>query len=195
MAKPLISADHIYAAALGLLAEEGITALTARNLTARLHCSAKTLYQQVGNREQMLRGLVAYAFEEIELDFTRGGTWQSSVSSWCLALRDALLARPALGALMSVQDRDVVVRYVNRLVKVLVEQGFTRALAVKTCRVLSHATLSMTLAELAEPGARQRPDYFPTALGWFIQGIEGDLELEGRVPARSSARGKAQEPE
>jgi AcrR family transcriptional regulator len=179
MAKPLISAEQIYTGALALLDDGGIASLTARNLTATLHCSAKTLYQQVGNREQMLRGLVAHAFEEIELDFTDEGTWQSGVSSWCLTLREALLARPALAAIMSVQDRDVVVRYVNRLIKVLVGQGFSKPLAVETCRVLSHATLSMTLAELAEPGEHERPDYFPSAIRWFICGIERDLELTG----------------
>src|ERR1700712_2518923 len=119
MAKPLISADFIYAKALAILTEEGLGGLTARNLTAQLHCSAKTLYQQVGNREQMLHGLVAHAFEQIEVDFAVGEDWQSSVMSWSLALRNTLCERPDLGRLITVGDRDVVVRYVNRLIKVL----------------------------------------------------------------------------
>lgn len=175
MAKPLISADFIYARALEILTEEGLAGLTARNLTTSLHCSAKTLYQQVGNREQMLRGLVAYAFENIEVDFPVGEDWQASVMSWCLALRNTLCERPDLGRLITVGDRDVVVRYVNRLIKVLVTEGFPSDLAIESGRVLSHATVSMTLADLLGPVEPDRPEFFATAVRWLIRGIESDL--------------------
>lgn len=175
MAKPLISADFIYARALEILTEEGLSGLTARNLTASLHCSAKTLYQQVGNREQLLRGLVAYAFETIEVDFPVGEDWQSSVTSWCLALRNTLCERPDLGRLITLSDRDVVVRYVNRLIKVLITDGFPQDLAIDSCRVLSHATVSMTLTDLATPAEPDRPEFFATAVRWLIRGIESDL--------------------
>jgi AcrR family transcriptional regulator len=175
MAKPLIAAESIYAGALEILSEEGPEGLTARNLTARLRCSAKTLYQQVGNREQMRRGLVAYAFEKIEFDFSPGDDWQSSASSWCSALRSELLSRPELARLMSTNDRDVVVRYVNRLIRVLIRQGFPQDLAVESCRVLSHATLSMTLADVAESREPDRPEFFHTATRWLIRGIQDEL--------------------
>ena len=177
MAKPLIPAESIYAAALTILSEEGFEGLTARNLTARLGCSAKTLYQQVGNREQMHRGLVAYAFEQIKLDFSPGENWLTSASSWCLGLRGALLARPELARLMNTDDRDVVVRYVNRLVTALIKQGLPRDLAVEACRVLSHATLTLTLADLATSTSRgpDTPEFFPTTIRWLIHGIEHDL--------------------
>ncbi|MCW2853628.1 MAG: TetR family transcriptional regulator [Nocardioides sp.] len=180
MAKPLISADFIYATALEILTEEGLGALTARSLTARLHCSAKTLYQQVGNREQLLRGLVAYAFEQIEVDFAVGEDWQSSVVSWSLALRNTLCVRPDLGRLIAIGDRDVVVRYVNRLIKVLMTDGFPQELAIETGRVLSHATVSMTLADLAAPAEPDRPEFFTTAVRWLVAGIEDDLAARAR---------------
>jgi AcrR family transcriptional regulator len=175
VAKPLISAESIYDAALAVLSEDGPEALTARNLTARLRCSSTTLYQQVGNREEMLRGLVAHAFERIELDFTPGEDWQSSVMTWCLVLRRALLTRPELGRLMTTNDRQVVVHYVNRLIKVLVGQRFPKKLAVEAGRVLSHTTLSMTLADSAAPGEPDRPEYFHTVIRWLIHGMEADL--------------------
>jgi AcrR family transcriptional regulator len=88
---------------------EGADGLKARNLAARLHCSTRTLYEQVGNREALIRGLVAHAFARIEPDLHEGETWQESTTSWCLALRDTLLSRPELARLMKREDRNVVV--------------------------------------------------------------------------------------
>lgn len=59
MAKLLISVETIYDEALRVLDTEGVAGLNARNLAARLHCSTRTLYEQVGNREALIRGLVA----------------------------------------------------------------------------------------------------------------------------------------
>ena len=175
MAKPLISAELIYAEALTILSEGGPEQLTARALTTRLRCSAQTLYQQVGIREQMLRGVIEYAFQQIDLDFTPSDEWQSSATSWCLALRGVLLTRPGLGRIMGVNDRDVVVRYVNRLIKVLVRHGFSQDLAVESCRVLSHVTLMMTLAELSDPRESNHPQVFGKTIHWLVAGIENEL--------------------
>ncbi len=54
MAKPLISVDAIFTRALELLDAEGAQALNARRLAGDLKCSTRTLYQQVGNREQLI---------------------------------------------------------------------------------------------------------------------------------------------
>jgi AcrR family transcriptional regulator len=58
----LISVETIYDGTLRVLDAEGADGLKARNLAARLHCSTRTLYEQVGNCEALIRGLVAHAF-------------------------------------------------------------------------------------------------------------------------------------
>ena len=93
MAKPLLSAEAIYDEALRVLATDGAAGMTVRNLSNRLRCSPKTLYQQVGNRDALVRGVVARAFASIEIDFSTDMGWQDSVRTWCLALRSALTAR------------------------------------------------------------------------------------------------------
>ncbi|NED67315.1 TetR family transcriptional regulator, partial [Streptomyces sp. SID10244] len=59
MAKPLIPVETIYERALVLLDDEGDSALSTRRLAADLRISTRTLYQQVGNRENLIRALVA----------------------------------------------------------------------------------------------------------------------------------------
>jgi AcrR family transcriptional regulator len=104
VAKPLISAETIYDKALRVLEAEGVKGLTARNLASRLRCSAKTLYQQVGNREALIRGLVAHFWRRKHGQ--RGAAVQAAASSrWAKRSRAAAsrvgmcsLGQPSTGA-------------------------------------------------------------------------------------------------
>ena len=172
VAKPLISVEAIYDEALRALDAEGAAGLNARNLAARLRCSTRTLYEQVGNREALNRGLVAHAFAKIEPDFHEGETWQESTTTWCVALRETLLSRPELARLMTPEDRNVVVGYVNRLLKILLTHGFEHGLAVHSCRVLAHTTFSLTAADLHSPAGHDDLGVFDTTVAWLIRGME-----------------------
>lgn len=172
MAKPLLSAEAIYDEALRLLATDGAAGLTVRNLSNRLRCSPKTLYQQVGNREALVRGVVARAFASIELDFSTDTGWQAGVQTWCHALRSALTERPELCSLMTTADRGVVVGYVQRLIAVLTQHGFSNDDAAHACSILVRVTLSMTLADVAAPGEWDKPEVFGTTIAWLIDGME-----------------------
>jgi AcrR family transcriptional regulator len=123
MAKPLIPVDVIYEHALALIDAEGARALNARRLASDLKCSTRTLYQQVGNREELIRALVGRHFSQLQLDFHEYDTWGSTAVQWSLALHDALQAHPFLTELMNVDDRGAVTSYVDKLLKSLVQGG------------------------------------------------------------------------
>jgi len=185
--KPLLSADEIFDEALRVLAEDGAAGLTIRNLAGRLRCSNKTLYQQVGSHEVLVRGVVARAFAQLSLAFSADAVWEAAVQSWCLALRAALLDRPDLCGLMTVDDRDVVVDYAGTLMEVLERDGFTPDQAVQAAGILTHVTLSMTLSDIAAPGQWDDPDVFTTTVRWLIQGMaltraEASLRPAGSTP-------------
>lgn len=184
MAKPLIARETMLETALILLDSEGLRALNARNLAAALGCSTRTLYQQMGRREDWVRELVRYHFAQIVLDFTRHPRWQDSVLDWAWAMRRALMARPALARLMTVEDRPVVVAYVDQLLKVLMQAGMSRVAAVRSCRVFIHTVMTLTLTELnaGEGPQRQSGPYFQdpasvfdTSLRWLVVGCEAEL--------------------
>jgi AcrR family transcriptional regulator len=182
VAKPLLSAEAIYDEALRALANEGPAGLTARSLSTRLRCSTKTLYQQVGNREELIRGVVSRAFASIELDFSTDTSWQDSVRSWCQALRFALLQRPSLTSLMTIADSDVVISYVTRLIRVLKRYGFTEQEAVDACNVLVHVALSLTVTDVAVH--EDTPAIFDTTIDWLIQGMEHSHKEIGSTASR-----------
>ncbi len=170
MAKPLLSAEAIYDEALRALAIEGPAGLAARSLCTRLRCSTTTLYRQVGNREQLIRGVVSRAFASIELDFSTDTTWQNSVRSWCQALRCALAQRPSLTSLMTIADSGVVISHATRLIRVLKRCGFTEKEAVGACNVPVHVALSLTVTDVAVH--EDTPEMFDRTIDWLIQGME-----------------------
>jgi AcrR family transcriptional regulator len=194
--KPLLSADAIFDEALCVLAEEGAAGLTIRNLAARLRCSNKTLYQQVGAHEVLVRGVVARAFAQLELGFSNDAPWEAAVESWCGALRAELLDHPDLCKLMTTADRDVVVDYVGQLMAVLERDGFTHNQAVRAGGILAHVTLSMTLSDVAAPGQWDDPRVFATTVQWLIEGMAlmRSQTLSSRRNQSRSAGGRGRRP-
>jgi AcrR family transcriptional regulator len=176
MVRPSTPADAIYARALTLLDEEGVAGISARRLAAELRCSTKTLYQQVGNQDQLIRELVVRHFAALRLEFVEADTWQESAIRWCRAVRNALLKHPHLSGLMTFDDRGPIAAYVDRLLKVLIGAGVTPALARNCCRVLVHTTISLTGAEIAAAGEQAEvfAEVFDNTIRWVVLGVAAE---------------------
>jgi AcrR family transcriptional regulator len=203
MAKPLIPVEVIYERALALLDADGAGALTTRRLAAELKISTRTLYQQVGSREELIRTLVARHLSQLKLDFHEYDDWESTALHWCMGLHDALCAHPYLTELMTVDDRNVVMSYVDELVNATLREGFPKKLTVECCRALVNLTINHSIVEVrgmhqpklsrnsAAESARIEKN-FPMAVGWMLAGVRADAEAaqagEPGRPKRTSRR-------
>lgn len=182
MAKPLIPADDILRHALQLLDNEGIEALSVRRLSAALKISPRTLYQQVGNREALIRALVARHFAQLKLDFKEYDTWESTALHWCLALHYALRSHPYLTELITIDDRSAVTDYVNALLKATLQEGIPHPLASECCRGLAHMTINHSIVEVRALREPQRSaaetakieQNFPRLVEWVIAGVRAE---------------------
>lgn len=185
MAKPLIPVEAIYEYALELLDAEGADALTTRRLAADLKISTRTLYQQVGSREQLIRALVARHFSALRLDFHEYEDWETTALQWCLALHDALRAHPFLTELMTVDDRKEVMDYIDELIKATLREGIPRGLALECCRALVNLTINHSVMEvrgLREPKlsrdslaeSRRIEKNFPMSVRWILAGVRAE---------------------
>ena len=202
MPRPLIPAEVIYERALALLDAEGADALSARRLAADLGISTRTLYEQVGPREKLIRTLVARHFSRLQLDFHEHHDWQSTALQWCLALHETLRSHPFLTELMTIADREAVTLYVNKLLKAMMRAGVPRALAVECCRALVTVTINHTIIEvraLREPEhspenaaeAAKIAANFPMTIGWILDGVNAQASATaGRTRATTSARSR-----
>jgi AcrR family transcriptional regulator len=205
MPKPLLAVDAIYDCALRILEEDGVDALSARNLAAALKCSTRTLYDQVGKREDLIAQLMDYYFGSLDLAPRDSASWQDSARTWAMNLRGALLSHPNLSRLMTLEHREPITRHVTELLKVLLAHGFDEELALRSCRVLVHIVMNLTLAEISAPTGRQPPrrrsreeirfedlviarsgkrrnslrhppEVFRNSVDWVITGIESELQ-------------------
>lgn len=201
MARPLIPVDAIYTRALELLDAEGPQALQARRLAADLKISTRTLYQQVGNQEQLTRALVARHFSQLRLEFHERKTWESTALHWCLSLHATLAAHPHLTELMAIDDRGVIEDYVNDLVKAALNEGFPRRLAIECCRGLVNVTINHTVFEVR---ALSEPEHsagtaaemskiaknFPMVIDWMLAGVRAEADAassRAKKPTRAKA--------
>jgi AcrR family transcriptional regulator len=201
MAKPLISVDTIFTRALELLDADGAQALNARRLASELKCSTRTLYQQVGSRDQLIRALVRRHFSQLKLDFHEQETWESTAMHWCLELRDALLAHPYLTELMTFDDHADVASYVNKLLKRLVREGMNRRLAIECCRSLVSVTINYTIIEAQaqrqppttsapDSGTETRARSFLRTIEWIIAGVRQESGLSHARRSSSQLAGR-----
>jgi AcrR family transcriptional regulator len=194
MAKPLIPAEDILTRALELLDSDGPSALNVRRLSSDLKISPRTLYQQVGNQEELTRALVARHFSRLRLDFKEYDSWESTALHWCLALHAALRSHPHLTELMTIDDRSAVSDYVQALVKSTLKAGIPRGLAIECCRGLTNMTINHSVVEvraLREPkrSAQTAAEVakidknFPRLVGWVIAGVRAEAKGSSRDTA------------
>ena len=201
MAKPLIPVEVIYERALALLDAEGSGALTTRRLAAELKISTRTLYQQVGSREQLVRALVARHLSQLKLDFHEYDDWESTALHWCTALRAALRAHPYLTELMTVDDRNAVMSYVDELVNATLREGIPEKLAIECCRALVNLTINHSIVDVRgmhEPKLSRKSaaesariaKNFPMAVRWILSGVRADAAAAEatRRPRRTEGR-------
>jgi AcrR family transcriptional regulator len=191
MAKPLIPVEVIYTRALELLDAEGAAALTTRRLAADLKISTRTLYQQVGSRDELIRALVARHFSALRLDFHEYAEWEATALQWCLSLRDALYAHPYLTELMTVDDRGAIMDYVNELVEATLREGIPKKLAVECCRALVNLTINHSIVEVRgthqpKPSRESMSESvmieknFPMSIRWILAGVRQDASMSAK---------------
>jgi AcrR family transcriptional regulator len=185
MPRPLIPLQDIYDHALALLDSEGAEGLNARRLAADLKISTRTLYQQVGNRDRLIRELVAAHFSRLRLDFREYDTWESTAWHWCRGLHEALRAHPFLTELMTIDDRWAVIDYVDDLLQATVREGIPRVLARECCRSLVTVTINHSIIEVRalreREHSRQTADEvgrmaanFPLTIRWILAGVRAE---------------------
>jgi TetR/AcrR family transcriptional regulator, tetracycline repressor protein len=93
--EPGLTRQAILAAALTLVDEQGIEALSMRRLAARLHVDPMSIYHHVPNKAALVSDLVRVVFAEMARP-DPAGAWQARVRAWARAYRDLALAHPNL---------------------------------------------------------------------------------------------------
>src|SRR6266516_4843039 len=91
-----LSRDEIIQTALALLEEHGAGALSMRRLADRLGVAPNALYTHVRGKADLIDGLVDQVYAGLDLDQDPTGDWTEQLAALSWAIRDHLLAHPAV---------------------------------------------------------------------------------------------------
>jgi TetR/AcrR family transcriptional regulator, tetracycline repressor protein len=207
-----LDADAIIEAAVALLHEEGLDAVSMRRVANRLGVSPIPLYSRVGNKDALLDAVGEHLLRDLIPGDLAAAPWTECVAIWARALRDRLRAIP---------DSRVVLRtrrwaYVDAsrpLVEALRAAGFDHDEAVRTCRLVMWAVTGFVVVETGsvertrpsrarsvalpggDPGGVDRADadaLFEQHLRYLVDGLAADRArrstTSGTTPARRRQR-------
>jgi AcrR family transcriptional regulator len=159
-----LNRDLILDAAMALIERDGPGALSMRRLGSALGVEGMAIYHHFDSRDDLLDALgdrVLGALHELEL----GGDWREACRRFATTLRDVAVAQPATFQLLGLQPFDTPgsLQPVERLLGVLVDQGFTPAQALGIYRATVSYARGYALAEAtgftvdaARPAGRRR---------------------------------------
>ena len=91
-----LSRGRILDAALGLVDEEGMDALTMRRLGAELGVNPMSIYHHLPGKDAVISGLVELVFSGMRVRYSDGSSWQQQVRAWAEAYRGLVRSHPNL---------------------------------------------------------------------------------------------------
>jgi AcrR family transcriptional regulator len=173
-----LSGAQITAAAIDLIDDDGLDALTMRALGARLGVAAMSLYRHLPNRDAVLAAVVDRLFATALDGFEPGGSWPEALTRFAAAYRRMLLDHPHAAPLLATHPVDVsaalplVAGILDRFAAAGVgEDDATVALQSVGVYVLGHALAQTGTPPGTAPAAE--PDRAALAWydGWFEAGL------------------------
>jgi AcrR family transcriptional regulator len=102
--RPQLTRQRVVTEALAVIAEDGVQALTMRNLAARLGVVPGALYHHVGNKQQLQDLLLDGVLAEIDLHLDPSLSWAGQLKLLAHRLRVVLEAHPGVAAILKTRD-------------------------------------------------------------------------------------------
>ncbi|GAB3827776.1 TetR/AcrR family transcriptional regulator C-terminal domain-containing protein [Kribbella italica] len=148
-----LSRDAILAAALKLVDDEGVEAMTMRRLAGTLGVNPMSIYHHLPNKAAVFAGLAEVVFAGLDAVQPRAGlSWQEELKDAARAYRAALQAHPNL-ALQVLSDpsavSDVVVVTVEPFYRALDRGGLTPRAIFESVNTLVDFVHGFLLGELS----------------------------------------------
>lgn len=144
-----LSRESVLRAAIGLVDEHGIGALSMRRLGQLLGVEAMSLYNHVANKDDLLDGMVDLVWGQIALP-SAAGDWRAAVRESALSGYQVLLRHPWVCSLVTSRATPLParLRYIEALLARLREAGFSAGLAYHGYHALDSHLIGFTLWEV-----------------------------------------------
>jgi TetR/AcrR family transcriptional regulator, tetracycline repressor protein len=143
--------------ALALADAEGLEAVTIRRLAKGLGVTPMALYWHFRNKDELLAGMAARIFEEIDLSVDESARWQEQLRALLGSMLAVLRAHPSTAILLSTRtvSSEGSLRATEVALDILRRGGFSPAEATQIAR---HAVSTITNLVSGEPGVVVREE-------------------------------------
>jgi TetR/AcrR family transcriptional regulator, tetracycline repressor protein len=164
---PLISRRSALVAALKVIDDEGLEALSIRRLADELGVNGASLYHHFANKDEILTGAARLALAEVRTPDTRSEPWPVWIKRNANRLRDALLEHPGLIPIVASRGPlELGTSMVESTAALLEAEGLRLGAVVPLLEALELFAVSSAMHEsrLADPSVASEFDYheFPT---------------------------------
>lgn len=169
----------ILEAALAILREQGLDAVSMRNVAARLGVSPVPLYSRIGRKDQLLDALAEHLLADLAPVAADHEPWPAYALRWANGLRDRLRTTPDTRLILSAR-RFAYVEASRPLVASMVAGGMPQKEAVRCCRLLMWSTVGFVVLESgASVSRREADDLFARNIRYLVSGLERDFTSAG----------------
>jgi AcrR family transcriptional regulator len=179
--RPPLRREAVVQAALELLDQRGLEALSMRSVAAQLGVEAMSLYRHVASKEDLVLAVADRVLAEIELP-PQGTPWREAMRQRARSAREVFLRHPSAALLVEscATLSPARLAYAESTVGLLMDDGFDPTLAYRAFLLLDSYIYGFAMQELSWPrgSAEANPPASP------------DL-ASGRYPRFTSALGAA----
>lgn len=155
-----LTRERVLSAAVDLVDERGLDALTMRELGARLGVEAMSLYNHVSNKDDIIDGMVDLVVSEIELP-SDASDWKSAMRSRAISAHSVFSRHPWASALIDSRQSSgpARLRYLDRVLGTLRRAGFTLESAARAFSLLDSYVYGFRMQQLnSAPGDDMSPE-------------------------------------
>jgi AcrR family transcriptional regulator len=140
-----LTRERVVAAGIELADRDGIESISMRRLAQELGVEAMSLYTHVRNKDDLLDGMVDAVIGKISTS-TDGADWKMSLRQMVLAARSIVLTHPWAPRLIESRTTPgpATMRYINTVIGLLREGGFTIGQAHHAIHILGSRALGFT---------------------------------------------------
>ncbi|OBA76232.1 hypothetical protein A5641_23110 [Mycobacterium sp. 1554424.7] len=189
-----LDAEQIVAAAVEILHEGGLDAVSMRSVAGRLGVTPPPVYARIGNKDALLGAIAEHFLSDVAPAVQPDELWPDYARRWTLQMRRRLTAAADSRLFLQVK-RPTYLEAARPLLKCMRRDGMSTDAAVRACRLLTWATVGFVAMDHPPSATRSRrrnrlagsdpegvtaeeiDELFTAHIGYLIEGIRRDEEM------------------
>ncbi|CQD15239.1 TetR family transcriptional regulator [Mycobacterium lentiflavum] len=135
-----LDADQIVAAAVEIMREGGLDAISMRSVANRLGVTPPPVYSRIGNKDALIDAVAEHVLDDLAPELKRDESWPDYARRWTRQLR-ARLTDAADSRLFLQAKRPAYLKASRPLLKSMRRDGMSTEMSVRACRLLTWAAV------------------------------------------------------